>query len=99
MNLYSLLWFLLHNLFWPLFSGLHFQWSSFSQCSEQYCNIMKNTVTQKDEKRPVTGLDDAAILHIKIEITDKMYSFKNAQYLNTLNPNVPLTLSSPRVLK
>lgn len=60
---------------------------------------MKNTVTQKDEKRPVTGLDDPAILHIKIEITDKMYSFKNAQYLNTLNPNVPLTLSSPHVLK
>ena len=50
MNLYSLLWFLLHNLFWPLFSDLHFQGSSFSQCSEQYCNIMKNTVTQKDEK-------------------------------------------------
>lgn len=60
---------------------------------------MKNTVTQKDEKQPVTGLDDVAILHIKIEITDKMYSFKKAQYRNTLNPNVPLTLSSTHVLK
>ena len=62
---------------------------------------MKNTVTQKDEKWPVTGLDDAEILHIKIELTDIMYSFKKAQYRNTLNPHVqcPLTLSFPHVLK
>ena len=60
---------------------------------------MKNMVTQKDEKPLVTGLDDAAILHIKIEITDKMYSFKKAQFRNTLNPNVPLTLTFPHVLK
>ena len=43
--------------------------------NEQYRNTVKdlllpNTVTQKDEKPHTTGLDDTAIPHIKIKITE-----------------------------
>jgi len=32
--------------------------------------LLPNTVNQKDEKPHTTGLDDAAIPHIKIKITE-----------------------------
>ena len=40
-----------------------------------YCNTVKdrllpNTVNQKDKKRYTAGLDDTAIPHIKIKITE-----------------------------
>ena len=43
--------------------------------SEQYRNtekdlLLPNAVSQKDEKPHAAGLDDTAILHIKIEITE-----------------------------
>ena len=45
------------------------------RANEQYCNTMKdllllNTVSQRDEKPHTAGLDDTAILHIKIKITE-----------------------------
>ena len=49
---------------------------------------MKNTVTQKDKKPHISGLDDAAILHIKIKITDNIYSFKKSSIPQYLNPHV-----------
>ena len=43
--------------------------------NEQYRNtvrdlLLPNTVTQKDEKPHTAGLDDTAIPHIKIQITE-----------------------------
>ena len=62
--------------------------------NEQYRNTVKdlllpNTVSQKDEKPRTEGLDDAAIPHIKIQITEIPLE-KKAQYRNTENPHVPL---------
>ena len=54
--------------------------------------LIPNTVIQKDKKSHTTGLDDTAILHIKIKVTE-MSLKKKAQYRNTLNPHVPLFLS------
>ena len=60
-----------------------------------YCNTVKdlllpNTVKQKDEKPYTAGLDDTAIPHIKIKITEIPLENK----LNTVNPHVPLLSSS-----
>ena len=50
--------------------------------------LSSNIVSQKDEKLHTTGLhvDDTAILHIKIKITEILLEKK----LNTVNPHVPL---------
>ena len=61
--------------------------------NEQYCNTVKdlllpNTVSQKDEKPHTEGLDDTAIPHIKIQITEIPLERK-AQYRNTVNPHIP----------
>ena len=60
-----------------------------------YRNIVKdlllpNTVNQRDEKPYTAGLDDTAIPHIKIKITEIPLENK----LNTVNPHVPLLSSS-----
>ena len=66
--------------------------------NEQYRNTVKdllNTVSQKD-KKPHTGtlgLDDTAILHIKIQITEILLE-KKTQYPNTVNPYVALFVES-----
>ena len=54
--------------------------------------LIPNTISQKDKKSHTTGLDDTAILRIKIKVTE-MSLRKKAQYRNTLNPHVPLFLS------
>ena len=51
--------------------------------------LTPNTISQKDKKSHTTGLDDTAILHIKIKVTE-MSLKKKAQYRSTLNPHVPL---------
>ena len=55
--------------------------------NEQYCNtvmdlLLPNTVSQKDEKPHTAGLDDIAIPHIKIKITETPLEKK----LNTAIP-------------
>ena len=62
--------------------------------NEQYRNtvmdlLLPNTVSQKDKKPHTAGLDDTAIPHIKIKITEIPLE-KKAQYGNTVNPHVPL---------
>ena len=52
--------------------------------------LLPNTVNQKDEKPYTAGLDDTAIPHIKIKITEIPLGNK----LNTVNPHVPLLSSS-----
>ena len=58
--------------------------------NEQYCNAVKdlllpNTVSQKDEKPHTARLDDTAIPHIKIKITEIPLEKK----LNTANRKPP----------
>ena len=58
---------------------------------EQYRNTVKdlllpNTVKQKDEKPQSAGLDDTAIPHIKIQITEIPFEKK----LNTVIPYLAL---------
>ena len=65
--------------------------------NEQYRNTVKdlllpNTVSQKDEKPHTAGLDDTAIPHIKIKITE-IYRLKESsipQYrkLTPMSPSV-----------
>ena len=60
--------------------------------NEQYRNAVKNlllpnTVNQKDEKPHTAGLDDTAIPHIEIKITEIPLEKK----LNTVHPHVPLS--------
>ena len=65
--------------------------------NEQHCTgtaipwriVLPNTVSQKDEKPHTARLDDTAIPHIKIKITEIPLE-KKAQYRNTVNPHVPL---------
>ena len=64
--------------------------------NERYRNTVKvkdllspNTVSQKHKKLHATGLDDTAIPHIKIKITDIPFE-KNAQYSKP--PCPPLVL-------
>ena len=45
--------------------------------------LIPNTVSQKDKKSHTTALDDTAILHFKIKVTE-MSLKKKAQYCNTL---------------
>ena len=52
--------------------------------------LLPNTVNQKDEKPYTAGLDNTAIPHIKIKITEIPLENK----LNTVNPHVPLLSSS-----
>ena len=59
--------------------------------NEQYGNTVKvlllpNTVSQRDEKPHTAGLDDTAIPHPKIKITE----IPLEKRLNTVNPHVPL---------
>ena len=61
--------------------------------------ISPNTVSQNDQKPHTAELDDTAIPHVKIEITEIKYRMKKAQYRNTVNPHVPLVqrfISQPR---
>ena len=51
--------------------------------------ISPNTVSQNDEKPHTAELDDTAIPHVKIKITETPYE-KKAPYRNTVNPHVPL---------
>ena len=48
--------------------------------------LLQNTVNQKDAKPYTAGLDDTAILHIKIKTTKIPLEKK----LNTVNPHVSL---------
>ena len=48
--------------------------------------LLPNSVSQSDEKPHTAGLDDTAIPHIKIKITDIPFEKK----LHTVNPRVPL---------
>ena len=69
--------------------------------NEQYHNtvmdlLLPNTVSQKDEKPHTAGLDDTAIPHIKIQITEIPLE-KKAQYRNTVNPHVPLQKTLARI--
>ena len=52
--------------------------------------LLQNIVNQKDAKPYTAGLDDTAIPHIKIKITEIPLENK----LNTVNPHVPLLSSS-----
>ena len=59
--------------------------------NERYCSTVKdfllsNTISQKDEKLHIAGLDETALLHVKIFITKILHEKK----LNIVNPNVPL---------
>ena len=47
--------------------------------------LLPNTVNQKDEKPYTAGLNDTAIAHIKIKITEIPLE-KKAKYRNTVNP-------------
>ena len=38
--------------------------------------LLANTVSQKDEKQHTAGLDDIAILHIKVKITTILFEEK-----------------------
>ena len=53
--------------------------------------ISPNTVSQNDEKPHTAELDDPAIPHVKIKITEIPHE-KKAQYRNTVNPHVPLKI-------
>ena len=69
--------------------------------NEQYRNTVKdlllpNIVSQKDEKPHTARLDDTAIPHIKIQITEIPLE-KKAQYRNTVNPHVPLLKQNTRI--
>ena len=59
-----------------------------------YCNTVKdlllpNTVKQKDEKPYTAGLDDTAIPHIKIKITDWKYRLKTSSIPQYRKPPCP----------
>ena len=59
--------------------------------NKQYCNTVKdlllpNTINQKDEKPHTAGLNDTAIPHFKIQITEIPLEKK----LNTVSPHFPL---------
>ena len=54
--------------------------------------LLPNTVNQKEEKPHTAGLDDTAIQHIKIKITEIPLEWKKAQYRNTVNRHVPLPI-------
>ena len=80
----------LHSLFIDLYSVLCFDLHVVLTCmrkesaNEWYCN------SEKDEKPPTTWLDDTAILHIKISITEVLHEKETQYSYNTVNPNVPL---------
>ena len=84
--MFTLLLFVLHIVLTRIRKGSANKW---------YRNTVKdlllpNTVNQKDEKPHTAGLDDTAIPHIKIKITEIPLENK----LNTVNPHVPLLSSS-----
>ena len=84
--MFTLLLFVLHIVLTRIRKGSANKW---------YRNTVKdlllpNTVNQKDEKPYTAGLDDTAIPHIKIKITEIPLENK----LNTVNPHVPLLSSS-----
>ena len=84
--MFTLLLFVLHIVLTRIRKGSANKW---------YRNTVKdlllpNTVNQKDEKPYTAGLDDTAIPHIKIKITEIPLENK----LNTVNPHVPLPSSS-----
>ena len=84
--MFTLLLFVLHIVLTRLRQGSANKW---------YRNTVKdlllpNTVNQKDAKPYTAGLDDTAIPHIKIKITEIPLENK----LNTVNPHVPLLSSS-----
>ena len=84
--MFTLLLFVLHIVLTRIRKGSANKW---------YRNTVKdlllpNTVNQKDEKPYTAGLDDTAIPHIKIKITEIPLENK----LNTVNPPVPLLSSS-----
>ena len=69
--------------------------------NERHRNTMKdlllpNIVNQKDERSHTAGLDDTAIAHIKIQITEIPLE-KKAQYRSTVNPHVPLLKQNTRI--
>ena len=84
--MFTLLLFVLHIVLTRIRQGSANKW---------YRNTVKdlllpNTVNQRDEKPYTTGLDDTAIPHTKIKITEIPLENK----LNTVNPHVPLLSSS-----
>ena len=84
--MFTLLLFVLHIVLTRIRQGSANKW---------YRNTVKdlllpNTVNQRDEKPYTAGLDDTAIPHIKIKITEIPLENK----LNTVNPHVPLLSSS-----
>ena len=84
--MFTLLLFVLHIVLTRIRQGSANKW---------YRNTVKdlllpNTVNQRDEKPYTAGLDDTAIPHLKIKITEIPLENK----LNTVNPHVPLLSSS-----
>ena len=55
--------------------------------------ISPNTVSQNDEKPHTAELDDTAIPHVKIKITEIPHK-KNPIPQYTVNPHVPLSIDS-----
>ena len=81
---------LLNINFFVLFCVLYWKESA----NKRYRNIVNNpispnTVSQNDEIPHTAELDDTAILHVKIKITEIPHE-KKAQYRNTVNLHVPL---------
>ena len=56
--------------------------------------LLPDTVSQKDEKLNTAGLDDTAILHIKIKITEISLEKSSILYHNTVNPMFPSSRGS-----
>lgn len=59
------------------------------RANKHYHNIFNDLLSQKVEKPHTTGLDDTAIPHINIKVTEILVK-KKTQYHNTINAHVPL---------
>ena len=64
--------------------------------------LLPNAVNQNDEKQHTAGLNDTAIPHVKIKITEIPREKKVNTYRSTGSPHVPLViiflLTSAKVL-
>ena len=65
--------------------------------TERYRNTVKDgffyriLLPRRMKNRIPAGLDDTAIPHIKIKITEILLEKKKTRYCNTVNPHVPIT--------
>ena len=65
-----------------------------NRCRNIMKDLLLNTVSQRDEKLPNGELDDIAIPHIKIKITEIPLE-KKVQYHNTIHAMSLLLCSDP----